>query len=300
MAAVVASLFLTVLTVSYTPRTYAGWVTIADENTETDLMIGLSNVQAWLRGTVRLNQGIKNHEVYVHHITSQAFAEEMSRVKIEGYDCDYAHYLSAHHRVPWWESIMGVTDLSEPGEVISLISDNIKADADDMTNTIKIQVTDQDPVVAAMMADSVRAKLEQFIISQRMSTAADYYNRKIQANEIAKRRFAEAQQQYAEYTDSHQDLISGKESIEEKTLQREYDDAFASYNQTGLKVLRARALTNKVNSPFAVLKNASVNYDHVSPIFFGQLITYLALALILTTWAILYMHRYKMKKGGKA
>lgn len=286
---------LAILVTASIPREYAGRVTIADENKETDLMIGLSNMQAWLKTAMELNMGYKNIKVYTQHVTSRSFAEEMSRVQLPGHKTDYGHYLRRNHRRPWWEKIFTPDD---DVDIIGLIADNIKTEVSLKFSTLRLQVTDQDPVVAAMLVDSALTRLERFVSEEQHKLATQLKRNYAILKERAEKHYREAQQRYTEYMDSHRETSLWSETIEEKSLEKEYDKAYDAYRQSCLQYLRADALTNKPVIPFAVVKNATVQQEASSPIFMGYLLSFLAIAFIASSWFILLRKKYHIWKGG--
>lgn len=289
------ALVLAVMVTASIPREYAGRMTLADENKETDLMIGLSNVQAWLKTALKLNTGYKNIKVYAQHVASRSFAEEMSKVQIPNYGTDYGHYLRQHHRRPWWEKIF---TSDEDVDIIGLIADNIKTEVSVKFSTLRFQVTDQDPVVAAMLADSIRIHLERFVAGEQHKLAMQLKQNNAILKDRTERQYREAQQRYADYMDSHRETALSSESIEEKALQKDYDKAYDAYRQSCLQYLRADALTNKPVIPFAIVKNATVQQEASSPIFMGYLLSFLTIGFIFSSWFILLRKKYLFAKGG--
>lgn len=291
-----ALVFAVVATVSI-PSEYGGWVTVADESKEVDLRVGLSNMQAWLKTALELNTGYKNIEVYARHITGNSFAEEMSQVPVVGYGMNYGEYLRTHRRRPWWEHFFTSDD---DVDILGTIQENIKTEVKAKMYTLRILVTDQDPVVAAMMVDSVRVHLQRFVANEQRKLDLQHLDNTYEQKKIAERRYREAQQRYSEYMDSHQGAVLARETTEEKALEREYNKAYQSYSDASVQCIRAEALVNKPHAPFAVLKNASVHQEPIAPSFMGYFLSFLAIALIGTTWSILLRKQYRMRKGGEA
>ena len=288
---------LAVVAVMSIPKEYASRLTIADESKETDLLLGLSHMRAWMKGTLKLNTGYKNIEVYGRHIASRAFAEEMGGVQIEGYGTDYAHYLREHHRRPWWEHLLTPDD---EVDFTGIIEEAIKMEVSGKYSTIRIQTTDQDPVVAAQLCDSVRVLLEHFVRGEQQKIAMHLRDNYAILRRDAEQRYRDAQQRYTTYMDSHNESRLASETNEEKALQKEYDKAYEQYNEASLQYLRAEALVNKPTQPFAIVKNATVINKVHSPRAMGYLLAFLSIALITTTWVVLLRKKYLMLKGGEA
>ena len=91
--------------------------------------------------------------------------------------------------------------------IMGAINRNVSCDVDKKTSVITIEVTDQDPLIAATIADSVKVRLQDFITEYRTKKVkVDMeYNRKL--FQEAKERYEKARQRYASFSDANQDLI---------------------------------------------------------------------------------------------
>ena len=109
------------------------------------------------------------------------------RVKTTYYDY-LQHYqkLSPYDKIFGWlekkvnskDSVVNSTDSINPfmlskaqDEIFSKIKKSIKCDIDIKTGLITISVEDQDPLISAVIADSVRAKLQDFISNYKTTKA---------------------------------------------------------------------------------------------------------------------------------
>ena len=95
----------------------------------------------------------------------------------------------------------------EQAKIAKAINELIQCDVDKKTMVITIEVTDQNQVICATMADSVKCHLQEFITDYRTSKArVDLeYNKKI--CEEAKERYDKAQLDYSRYADANQNVI---------------------------------------------------------------------------------------------
>ena len=130
----------------------------------------------------------------------------------------YYDYLSKGQKAPWWSearkavfSIFGSKEeeevkkvdpfrlTKEQDAIVKAIDKNVVCDVDKKTMVITINVTDQNAVIAAKMADTVKTRLQNFITEYRTSKArVDLeYNKKIAAE--TKARYDKARRLYAEY-----------------------------------------------------------------------------------------------------
>ena len=235
------------------------------------------------------HHGMRMPDAYHKIVMTRDFAVEMSKVQVEGYGTDYYHYTLEHAQRPWWEQLFRSTpdSLEEYDEVISLINERIRSKASARYGTTLIQVTDNDPVVAAMIVDSVRVHLQQHTAAIARQTAlfdlATAETKFLQAE----RRYQSAREEYAQYADSHNDLVSAHASAEEEHLQKEYESAFTAYEKAAEQRLRAQALVDKFSFTFTVLINATVPLTSSSPSTLGYILSFVFIGLTITTWVIL-------------
>ena len=144
---------------------------------------------ASLASNFGINLGSNNNGVdaifptlYPDLMNSVAFKASLFPVKVQRKDDDtpmtYYDYLKHHQRSPWWSSAIkavfsifskeeskGESEVDvnpfrltkEQSGVIGLMKSKVVCDVDKNTMVITINVTDQDPLIAATMADSVQA-----------------------------------------------------------------------------------------------------------------------------------------------
>ncbi len=277
------------------PDEYPAYIKISDERKETDILLGLNNFSAWARGAIDQRKGLRMPEVYAQTVRTREFAQEMSKVKIEGYHTDYYHYLLEHHHSPWWEDIF--SSLFDNGDeherILDLIQNNIQSKASSIYNTTLLQVTDQDPVVATILADTVCMRLEQRLIQYQRRRATRDLAHANDRTAQAEKRFKKAQKEYIEYSDSHADITSPAAQAKEDHLFDEYEAAFSSYNKEIELLRRAQALVQKRPSTFAILNHATVPVKKSRPATFGYMLSFLFISLTLTLWIVLGKRKYK-------
>ncbi len=203
------ALFLGVVVSVSIPRRYAAQVKIADERKETDLLLGLNTFAAWAKGALDDHEGLRQPEVYHKLVETREFAEEMSGVTLEGYGIDYYHHIAQNHREPWWERWFAPEE-SEHERVIRIIRDNIRSKAAALYATVTLQVTDQDPVVAALLVDSVRVHLQRHMADYARDRSWRDLLDAEQKMSQAEERYKAARDDYANFEDTHRDISSAK------------------------------------------------------------------------------------------
>ena len=282
------------------PNTYSAQVKIADEHKETDLLLGLNSFAAWAKGAINENEGIRTPDVYYRLVTSPKFIEEMTHVRVEGHDSDYYHYILRHHQSSWWERLAKAftsDTLTEKERVTEIIRASIRSKVSSKYGTITLQVTDQDPVVAAMLVDSVRQHLQrQLMEHSRLRAFRDLMN-VASKMESAKQRYEKARDEYTRYCDTHADLTSPKASSMEDHLLKEYENTFSDYSRECEQYIRAKAVVDKFSLKFAVLKNATVPIKSSGPSTTGYALAFLFIATVFVSWWALGLRKYQEYKS---
>ena len=284
-----SSLLLASVVVVSLPEEYSAQVKLADEHKETDLLLGLNNLAAWAKSTMTGHHGMRMPDAYHKIVMTRDFAVEMSKVPVVGYGTDYYHYTLEHAKHPWWERLFRSTpdSIEAYDEVISLINKRIRSKTSARYGTTVIQVTDNDPVVAAMMVATVRVHLQRHTAGFARQTALFDLATAETKFEQAEHRYQSAREEYARYADSHNDLVSSRASAEEEHLQKEYESAFTAYEKAAEQRLRAQALVDKFSFTFTVLTNATVPLSSSSPSTLGYILSFVFIGLTVATWIIL-------------
>ena len=288
------ALFLGVVVSVSIPRRYAAQVKIADERKETDLLLGLNTFAAWAKGALDDHEGLRQPEVYHKLVETREFAEEMSGVTLEGYGIDYYHHIAQNHREPWWENWFAPEE-SEHERVIRIIRDNIRSKAAALYATVTLQVTDQDPVVAALLVDSVRVHLQRHMADYARDRSWRDLLDAEQKMSQAEERYKAARDDYGNFEDTHRDISSAKVQSVEDHLLKEYETAFNEYSKTVTQYRRARALVDKFSYTFAVLKNATVPVKASAPFMPGYVMAFMFIAWVFTTWGVLLKERLRKR-----
>jgi len=127
---------------------------------------------------------------------------------------------------------------------------------DKKTSEITISMTDQDPMVAAIMADTLQRRLQSYITEYRTKKArVDYeYYKKMAAE--SKLRYEKAQHLYASYSDSNADLQLQSFKSKEEQLENEMQLQYNVYSQMAAQMKAAEAKIQERTPAFTVIQNA--------------------------------------------
>lgn len=176
---------------------------------------------------------------------------------------------------------------------VNIPSDRIAYQVDAEQGTLVIQVTDNDAVKAARLADSVAAHLQLQITKLRSQrSVANLANAK-QAYNTALHEYRDAQERLNTFVESHNDTKSYEDATELESLSKEKQRRYNVLQKALETYTRETALSNKSIPSFSTVKRSTVSHAKSSPKIEIILATYIILALILATWTNLWREKAK-------
>ena len=134
----------------------------------------------------------------------------------------------------------------------------IIANVDKKTGVTTVNVTLQDPMVSAIIADTVIAKLQHKITDYRINKAQKDCAYWEQIYEERKNDYYKAQQAYAQYVDANKNVILQSVLTERERLQNEVSLAYQVYSNVATQLQLARAKVQEAKPAFAVVEPATV------------------------------------------
>jgi len=227
--------------------------------------------------------------------------------KEDGKAFAYYDYLMNEQKAPWWSegmkslfSLFGSKDeepvskinpfelTKEQTEIAKAIDKNVVCDVDKKTFVITINVTDQDPLICATLADSVKTRLQKFITDYRTSKArVDLeYNKKLYKE--AKLKYEEARDNYVRFSDSHRDVSSQSARTKESDLQNEMQIRQQIMQQVVAQMQQADMKVQEETPAFTTLQSATVPVLKAGPKRAQMCLIFLFLAFLGTTAYILH------------
>ncbi len=186
-------------------------------------------------------------------------------------------------------------------EMLEIIKGNIVCAVDQRTDVVTISVKDQDRLVCALVSDSVRQHLQDFIIKYRTSKVRIDLEHYVNLSDSALAEYNDAVQTYSNFCDANQDIMlqsvmSRREKLE-NAMQLKYNTYTAM--QTQVETMRVR-LQEKTPS-FTILKSATVPHKPAGP---KRLLFLFIMLITSTTIMSAYVLRSEMRNvlvfGGKA
>lgn len=253
--------------------------------------------------------------LYPDLMNSVVFKASLFPIRIQQEDADttttYYDYLLNDQRAPWWSEILSGTFKAikslfvdsednnagkvdphkltkEQFEIVEAINHKVVCDVDKKTFVITIDVTDQDPVVAATIADSVQNRLQKFITDYRTRKARiDLdYNRKLLVE--AEARYDKARQDYSAYSDAYRKSIFEDKNAVRQKLDTKLQIESRAYSQVATQVQVAEAKVQEETPAFTLLQPATVPVKKSGPKRAQTCLIFLFLAAIVTTLYIFH------------
>ena len=149
--------------------------------------------------------------------------------------------------------------------IVEGVKANIRCNVDKQFYTISIQVTDQDRLICATLADSVRVRLQNFITEYRTNKARvdlDYYER---LTEESKKEYEFAIKQYSDYCDANRNSILQSYLSKRDDLENKMQMQFQTFTAMNAQLQNARAKVQEKTPAFTILNGASVPIKPAGP-----------------------------------
>ncbi|MCR8872924.1 Wzz/FepE/Etk N-terminal domain-containing protein [Phocaeicola barnesiae] len=270
------------------PRQYTVSVTLAPEMGSDSKNSGLASMAASLLGGGNMGNSADalNAALSSEIVSSTPFLLELFDTQVQTLDKELDTTLVAYldtQRAPWWSLILGApgkaigaikgffsekTDTAtafnpflltkEENKKVETLRKSIQANIDKKTGITTLSVTLQDAKVTAMVADSVVAKLQQYIINYRIAKAKEDCAYLEQLYKERQQEYYEAQQRYARYVDANKSLVLQSVRTEQERLQNDMNLAYQVYSQVAQQLQVARAKIQEEKPVFAVVEPATV------------------------------------------
>ena len=224
-------------------------------------------------------------------------------------------YLDYKTKSPWWGVIMAlpgkaigaVKDLFvEPADtakqykvnpfrlsydqmmLVERLNSCISSDVDTKTAVISVSVTMQDPLVSALVADTVVHRLQEYVTEYRTEKARNDLEYAKKIYDESKDEYHKAQQRYAYFVDRNHGLTSRSSQTEEERLQNEMSLAYSVYQTAAQQYQMAKAKVQEITPVYTVLKPASVPIIPSKPSKIVILIGFIFLAVVAAAAWVLF------------
>ncbi|MCF0183848.1 MAG: chain-length determining protein [Bacteroidaceae bacterium] len=281
-----------------TPRVYESGVVLAPETGSSGILGSGMLSKTLMMGLGKMAGSSEDAiypDIYPDVVQSTDFIVSLFHVPLVGkegaMDCDYYTYIAHRQKHAWWEyplmpfgALMRMltegddnlrplaTADSVRTNVICLtreevgvakaIGNNVDCTVDEKTGVIDIKVTDQDPVVAAVVADTIMRRLQEFITEYRTQKAVNDSRYLESLHEEARRDLAVARAAYAAFCDANQDIMLKEVETRQEELENEVELKQEIYSQLTEQLQMARAKVQEESPAFTIVQKAIVPVRH--------------------------------------
>lgn len=279
------------------PRYYRCSVKLAPEATSENVAGGLSS----LASQFGVNLGGATQDaiyplLYPDVVSSNEFVIGLLGINVKSVDglvnTDYYNYMSKLQKknpitAPVKKMMRSVTKLfaskDQPGppskgagmsafrmskkdsELLDQIKSNISCDVDKKTEVITIKVEDQDPLICATMADSVRDHLQTFITKYRTNKARVDVQHYEKLAKQSKREYEYCVREYSAYCDANQDVMLQSFISKRDELENEMQLKFNAYSAMRTQLEAMRAKLQEKTPAFTTIESATVPVKPAGP-----------------------------------
>ena len=290
VAGVIAFSLIFVFTI---PRYYSCKVMLAPEATSND---GLNSLMSSFGfGELENTDDAISPKLYPDLMTSNDFVVSMFPVEITTMDGEltttYYDYLLHHNEKAWYMKLIGglvnllksknpeVSATAMKGRTFSpafllnedqynvagAIVDKIQCDYDKKTGVISVTVKDLDPLVSAMIADTVSNKLQNFILDYRTKKARNdlEYTQRIYAQ--TKADYEESNERYVAAVDANWDIVNETAKARLEALSNDKTLKYQTFSAITQKLEAAKAKLQEATPVITVLQGSSVPQKPAGP-----------------------------------
>jgi capsular polysaccharide biosynthesis protein len=285
------------------PKYYQCQVTLAPElgggATGGGTLSALASSMGYKVGGNKVDADAITPTLYPDLMNSVDFKTSLFDVKVHRMDSSkvmtYYDYLLYYQKTPWWSKLFSGKDLirheklnpfmltKEQTTIAAIIKKNVVCDVDDKTGVITINVTDQDPLISATMADSVKNRLQTFITKYRTNKARNDLETTKRLCIEAKRRYEKVRQQYGAFSDANQEVILESVRSKQEDLENDMQLQFNNYNALAASLQAAYAKVQAVTPVFTTLQSATVPTKKAGPKGSQIVLIFIFIGLLIPT-----------------
>lgn len=273
------------------PKEYTTTIKLAPEFTDSKQASGGLGALASMAGLTSGGTGLEavQPQLYPDIVSSVPFTTGLFDVPVTDKKGELRttvrEYLEEETSAPWWSWILalpgkaigGVKSIFSDDEeneaadsvntfrlsmkestIVEALNNRVSADVDTKTSIITLSATMQDPMVSALLADTVAERLKAYVTDYRTNKAREDLEYAKMLNDEAKKEYYKAQQRYADYMDKNQGVVLRSVRTEQERLQNEASLAFNLYNTTAQRLQAAKAKVQEITPVYTVVQPATV------------------------------------------
>lgn len=300
------------------PKIYKASVSLAPETSEnSSLSSNIASVASMIGMDMNFGQGNDAiyPEIYPDLMQSTRFIVGLFDIKVQTEDgkitTTFYDYLKTKQKSPFWEELIdygrnlfkkktkgNISKKVDPFrlskeqmDIVNAISSDIDCKVDKKTSIITIEVTTQDPLISACMADSVKARLQLYITNYRTNKAkADVaYMEKLYKQ--AKENYTKVRKQYAEFSDANEEMLLNSYKSKQEELENEMQLQYNMYTEVARQLQLSKAKLQEKTPAFTVVQNSTVPTKHSNKPKIIILLQFIILGFILRFCFLIYYRR---------
>lgn len=256
-------------------------------------------------------------EIYPDVISSSRFIIDLFDVKVRLKDKSektFYDHVTKDVKIPFWSwPKIWITQLFEDKQntnakeidpfcltkeqsgVCKLFRSRTSCLVDKKTSVVSISFEDNDPMVSAIMADTILSRLQQYITTYRTKKSrndVEYYEK---LNQTAKKEYEDARRKYARTADASTKVVMVSRQSEIDDLENDMQLKYNVYQHVTQQLNVARAKLQEQTPAFTIIQEASVPIEASSFPRSLMVIAYMLLGGIFCALWIMYL-REPVKK----
>lgn len=305
-----------------TPHTYKSTVMLAPEESNKGFSGSISSLASMVGMNMKIGQtgDALYPEIYPDLMESTDFVVGLFPITVTkdktGEKFTYFDYLQNHQKMAFYEwpkalvatAIEKLTEDPEPGpghkvnpfrltknefNIVKAIKGNMSCNVDKKTSVITIVVEDQDPLVAAIVADSIKIHLQRAITDYRTKKARNDVEYMDKLYVKAKNDYDVARQRYAVFADANMDVELQAVKSKMDDLENEMQLKYNIYQTVVEQKQLAQAKVQESTPAFTEMQNATVPVKHSDRPKIVVLIIWMILGLIIRFIMLLWRNKEK-------
>ncbi len=203
----------------------------------------------------------------------------------------YYEYLLHHTKNPWYLKLFGKLQkmikpkkekftasgvegkttspaflLSEDEyNIANMVTSKIQCNYDKKTGVVSVSVNDQDPLVCALIADTVSRKLQDFILEYRTKKARNDLEYTQRIYDQTKAEYEESNENYVAAVDANWDIVNETAKARLEALSNDKTLKYQTFSATSQKLEAAKAKLQEAIPVTTILQGASVPQKPAGP-----------------------------------
>ncbi len=267
-------------------KTYTAEVLLAPEATS----MGMSQSISDLAGLIGVNGGSGSNsvdaiypDIYPEVLSSTDFIVKLFNIQVRplkgGDSKTYYKHILLDHKIPFYKKpINWIMELfssekdskSEPNKinpfnlskkqfgVCNSIRGNIRCQVNKSTSVITISVTDVDPLIAAVMVDTLQRRLQEYITLYRTKKTRIALRNAKKLNIEAKIIYTKARREYSSFSDANTDINLPSVQSKLEDLENEMQLKYNNYTATQQQVQQAEDKLQEDTPAFTIIQSSSI------------------------------------------